>query len=341
MQHLFVLPCLTLLAASPASPLSTAEEVLLRARPEAGVVLTRTYTSTAKLRGSDLTVEMDGEPVPAQFLPQLAIELAASERVEVLDTVVDAATTTRRFVDLGGQVTVEVDMGGYMGAEDERDEDAAVSPLAGRTVRFREAAGEEYSAEFVEPEGATAGPDDPKLLAGLERSLDLAGLLPRAAVAEGATWTAPASALAGLFAPGGDLAWRWTDPESQRRADSEEFTGEVELALTALAEVDGRQVARVRLAGQPGRTQVRATDLRDVPVTKGTATETRTATLAVTGELTFDVAGGHLVSADVAAELSEVHHTVKDPGQEGPAYESTLTFAGRHTFEVRVRRTER
>jgi len=325
-------PLLSLVAAL--APALQSETVTLTPRLDAGATLTRTVTQTAAFTGGSLTVEMDGRPVPAEFLPDLSIESTERRAVTLADRHT-ARGVIRSFEALEATASVAVDMGGYMGQGETAFDATADSPLEARRVRF----GAEGAA-FVDEDGGAldATASDKALLQGLAPGADLAAWWPGRAVAVGEAWQGPADALLELSAPSGDLGWRWTSAEVERRTDRRSLAGEVTLTLRALREVDGRPVAEVDVAGRLERTESAATDLRDVPVADGTATETRTATLALRGTLTLDVRGGHLTTAELSAEVEEVVATVKDPGQPGPEYRSTLTFRGTEAYTVTVAR---
>ena len=318
----------------------TDDTVTLTARREPGLTLTRTVTSRTELTGGDLRVKMDGQDVPSEFLPELTIDVTQASSVLVRDE--HAATAfVRSFEALSSEATIEVDLGGYMGQSGERIEAFATSPLQGRAVRFTPTEDGVTVATFADERDATevAG-DDHALLAGLREDQDLAAWLPEGPVAVGARWQAPAAALRELIEPSGALAWKWSSPDAAEHAASRSITGDVELELVRVTDADGRAIAALRVSGTFEHTTTRATDLADVPVADGTATETRTAATTLRGDLVWDVAGGHLVSAELVTELDQTSRTVKDPGQEGPEYESALSFEGTTRWQVSVVRGE-
>ncbi len=325
-------PLMSLLAAL--APALQSETVTLVPRTDAGATLTRTFTQSSATTGGDLTVDMDGQPVPAEFLPDLSLEAAERRSVTLVDRHTERGVV-REFQTLEVSSHTVLDMGGYMGQGETEYDATADSPLAGRSARFGS-----DGAVFLDAEGkdAAATASDSALLAGLTRGADLAAWWPGREVAVGEAWQGPAAALLELSAPSGDLAWRWSSPDAERRADRRALDGEVTLTLRAVREVDGRTLAEVAVEGRLERTESVATDLRDVPVADGTATETRTAQLELRGTLTLDVKGGHLSAAELTAEVEETVATVKDPGQPGPEYRSTLTFRGTETYTVAVAR---
>ncbi len=49
---------------------------------------------------------------------------------------------------------------------------------------------------------------------------------------------------------------------------------------------------------------------------------------------------GHLAAAELVAELEQLSRTVKDPDEEGPADESTLSFEGTERWQATGARGE-
>lgn len=345
-MHTLLLPALSLLL-GPASAQAPKDEVLLRPRREPGLVLTRVIDQSSTFHGDGLAVLMDGQEIPREYLPELTLDIDASQTLRLVDTLA-ARAVVRRYEALESEAHVAVDLGGFMGQDGEAFDATATSPLEGRAVRFSIAEDGDVTAAFVASETSDAGAEGdagPKakgaevaLLAGLTLDLDLAGWLPSEAVAPGARWQAPASTIAELFDPSGEVAWQWSRPDAEAPADKVTIDGEVECQLLSLVEADGRTQARVQVEGTFQHVATRATDLADVPVADGTATETRTSTYTLKGELLWDVAGGHLASAELGADIEQVSRTVKDAGQPGPEYESTLQFEGRQTFNTTVTR---
>ncbi|MEZ6015299.1 MAG: hypothetical protein R3F49_09315 [Planctomycetota bacterium] len=322
------------------------DEVVLRPRSEPAVTLTRTIERRSEWNGSDLTVSMDGQEVPQEYLPDLTLDIVSEQALEVLDVRRERALD-RTFVALSQEARVALDLGGYMGQQGEEFEATAASPLEGRAVQFSFGEGDACEARFVDaPESARpkeaqdAGvrASEAKLLAGLRPGLDLAGWLPSDSVAVGARWEAPAAALGEAIDPCGELAWQWSRPDADGRVDSSEIAGDVALEFVALAEVDGRALAELRVSGTFVLTTKRATDLADVPVADGTATETRAVNHTLSGQILWDVAGGHLSSAELTSDIDGLASTVKDAGQEGPDYASTMRFTGREVWHLATSR---
>jgi hypothetical protein len=322
----------------------TGDTVTLTARREPGRTLTRTIASQTELTGGDLTVTMDGQDVPSEYLPELTVDITAESSLQVVDEHAGTALV-RSFEALSSEAMIDVDLGGYMGQEGKRIEAFATSPLQGRAVRFAPSEDGGTVATFVGERDSAEVPAEvahaeSALLAGLRQELDLAAWLPAAPVAIGARWKAPAAALLELLEPGGKLAWKWSAPDAEDEVTSRSIPGEVELELVRVAESGGRSLATLRVSGTFEHTTTSPTDLADVPVAQGTATETRTAQTTLRGDLVWDISGGHLVSAELVTELQLLSRTIKDPGQEGPEYESTLSFEGTERWQVTVVRGE-
>jgi hypothetical protein len=284
-----------------------------------------------ELSGGALEVEMDGTPIPTEYLPRIDFSMEDERRLVVVDA-----------FDEDGWVRLYDEAAWSNGGVLELDSSGSVeafpwtadgnTPLLGRKVRFdREAGGARAKA------GATAFADDraadAALLDGLQVDLGLGELLPERAVAVGDTWSIDGELLAGLFEPGGDLAWQ-LPPEAAaylvRDVRSQAFAGALELELDAVA--DG--VARCTVKGELVRTTIQAGDLSRVPVTDGTATETVMLTWSVEGAFDWSVAERRLVLLDLAGDLRQVTRTVRDADQPGPGYSSVMRVEGDRKLKV-------
>jgi hypothetical protein len=175
--------------------------------PEAGAVDTQywTVTHTLELQELDVTLSTD-DPVG---VPEIEMTTTHT-RTLALEQLHGAAAEgvpmklRRTFADveegLDGEFTI---------AEESVSErlDASIEiDLQDLSVRFERAdADGEWERSFVDEDGEkTDGPED--ALAGLTPDADLGGLLKNLKEPEdGATWTADASTLVALVAPGGDL----------------------------------------------------------------------------------------------------------------------------------------
>jgi len=313
------------------------DEHELRYAPPAGTVCARTFTYTSALEGGELEVVMDGQDVPSEYLPELAISASTTHAITFTDRLLAVAggqptRLVRTFDAATSAFRMTVDMGDG-GAPREVDV-SATSPLVGHAVDFTRDAEGAVRATFAQ--GDRGG--DLGWLAALVEPGDLRGLLPPAPVARGARWVVAGAELGALFAPGGDLAFVWTGDgaEEMQVEETRPLTGELELTLRALERRGGRERARVGLAGRVERVTLASGDLEHVPVAGGTTTETTTATHELEGELWIDPATGLVHELELAARATLRIRTVKDAHEPGPAFESTVSLAGECTFGLQL-----
>lgn len=304
-----------------------ADAIRLVAAPEAGSY-TRTYTTSRTLEGGDLSVIMNGGEVPKMFLPELEYTSVQTQSVTLED--VHGASHERAISEAAMGFEMQMTFGEKGGMEPVQIESSASSALEGSRVRFVTEDGETEARWAEDGEN----PDD-KLLEALHADVDGAGLLPEEPVKEGAEWSAEGSALCALLYPSGELGWSWNGGEEDDipGQDGSSHGGELELRFVELIEEDGRSLARIEIEGNLVETTTRATDLAEVPVTDGTATETTTTDYAIEGELLWDVERHALHSLELTGEGEGTQETVKDAGQEGGDYASTL----KHTAKLVLR----
>ena len=104
-----------------------------------------------------------------------------------------------------------------------------------------------------------------------------------------------------------------------------------------LASIDAEEgTARVEFEGTLTSLREAATDLAEVPVADGTATERTTTTYELDGTLVWNTAAGHLSRLELEAMLDVAIEIEKDPGQPGVEYASTMTMSGVWSCEVTV-----
>ena len=270
----------------------------------------------------EFTVTMGGMEVPPEYLPEMELAWTRAAHLVVLDRRSEGALV-RSFEELGLDATQDFQMAP---STDEQDEGHATSPFEGRTVRFDSEGGVAWVGD--------GGDED--LLAGLERSLALSALVPGGLAAHhtGDSWEVDAEDLHALFYPGGNLAWEWSATEGLRAPDNDPVFPTGALTIT-LASVDGGQ-ASLRLEGTLEARTESATDLSEVPVVDGTATEVRTTTFELEGRAIFDAERNEIAELRLDAELATAIETTKDEGQPGPAYSSHMGFEGTWRLTVRA-----
>lgn len=290
--------------------------------------------SELDVSGGELTVEMDGADVPAEYLPELVYAMRDRHSLSLSEAVVateDGRALVRRYDALAWENEGSMRMT-MAGSEEEAWpwEGSFETPLEGRTVRF---ALEGEPRPVLDDDASSELPFAAEELA---RDLGWNALLPQEAVAEGDEWEADGEELALLWEPGGTLGWvvpeeaaQYLDPSFDERR----FAGSLTLRLVELDEAAGR--ARATVAGELTRTTVRPGDLSRVPVVDGTATDTVEEVWEVEGTLEWDLGARRLASLALEGPWSSATTTERDPGQAGPTYRSTFSYEG--TYALRAR----
>ncbi|QDU66998.1 hypothetical protein [Engelhardtia mirabilis] len=296
----------------------------------------RSISRSSQLSGGNLEVWMNGQPVPAAFLPRLDLEFTDTIRVQCIDRYLEPGSgrpsALLRTIEQASH-TGSGSMAASEGVEAQAWEYEADSPLVGDHLYFQWSEGDdEPRAQRVE--GISLEPTAEEVPEGTLEDLDLRGLLPDSPVAIGAKWEAPAESLAALIWPCGNLDFEFSDEDAryQPRVRERELDGTIELTLVAVE--DG--LARIALRGELVETLVKQGDLSNVPIASGEATDTETSTIALEGALVWSIAAGLPVELDLTGAIDRELRTRKDDGQEGPPYESRLTFSGRLEIEMTV-----
>ena len=183
-------------------------------QPQAGAVLTKSFSATSNLELDDLSLLVSGQDV-AEMMGEISFTLEQETKIEVTDTYKASAggrptELLRTFDALSGDTRMEFspNPGGV-----EMPDMASSSELEGKTVRFTWNEEEEsYDIAFVEGEG------DDALLEDLEEDMDLRVFLPSSEVAEDATWEVELVRLDTVLAPGGNLSLLPEDVEMDQEA---------------------------------------------------------------------------------------------------------------------------
>ena len=327
MKHLLLATPLLLLPADAGLELA----------PEANLALTKTFTGTVQLEGGDLEVVMDGQPVPAEFLPDL--EVTSTDRTEVVFTDRYVRTAdgrvlelVRTFDELSEEHTGTQTMSGQ-GMDDEAETSTeADSELEGESVRFTwDADDEAYGVDFERGED---GGDD-HLLEGLVASADLTAFLSEDEVGQGDRWTVPAEAFAELFQPSGDVAMEFSGDEADTYNSDDvefEFDGELDVKYASSHARGGQELAVLSIEGEVELSIEVPTTLDAIPVVDGTAMQTLVHKMTLEGELVWNLSAGHAVSIELGGPVEAEMHLVKDADNPGPTFESTVRLLGECNF---------
>ncbi|QDV05175.1 hypothetical protein Poly30_06710 [Planctomycetes bacterium Poly30] len=329
-------PLITALAASLSLGATHSDDtVKLQLAPTSGTVSTYAVEILRTIQGGDLQVVMNGNEVPAQFLPKLEFEFTASTTATVTDHFLPGENDItgpwrkRTLEDL----TSAFDMSLTYSGETTDFAAEASSPLDDQPFLLGLDEDGEVVARWADPESKL----DDEFLARVRPELHLEGLLPDEPVAMGATWEADASAVAAILDFSESLPWNWPSDAAENVPGpaSNTYEGTLELTVIDLRTEDETVFCTVSLSGDIVETGTRATDLAQVPVADGTATETTTTTFTVEGELVWNVTAAHLASFELKGEGEGEQATVKDPGQPGPDYSSTTRHKAQLEIQVK------
>ncbi len=316
------------------TPAAEFETHALRFVPKAGAKLETRMTNSTQMDSNLFEVVMGGQKVPSQFLPPLDVSYEGVLELVAQDTYVevsgDAPTKLKRHYEtLTGMAIWDVELGEEF--DDAAGDSKNESELQGEDVEFvRSESGPGYERALVDSDKRPAGLDS------LDARLDLGGFLPADEVAVGDVWELDPQLIDRLLAPGGELELEGSSAEEGAESRSRASTGELSARLVSVEE--GR--ASIEFEGEHVMTETFATTLERVPVANGTATQVDTSTLDLKGRLVWDLRAGRAASLTLEASLDYVQHTVRDAEQEGPAYESTLAFAGDTLIEVEITELE-
>lgn len=297
----------------------------IRYAPAEDQFLTRIYRLATELDLEDMRTVMNGQEIPAEYIPELEIHVLRAGVLVVTDKVVELganrpAVLERTFDSLARQGSQDLTMSG----ETTLSRGTAASPFEGRTVRFT---WDEDEEDFI-----ATSVDDDEAIEGLLEDMDLRGFLPAGEVEEGDTWQLDAKALTGLLSPGGDLRWAWEGDDMQGNGRrSEDPEGEVLARFAGMQEGD---LALIEITGEVTTHEEEAGDLEHIPIVDGTATTRSTTTYGLEGRLYWSVAAGRLDSLEMKTDVNVESTTLKDPEQPGPEFESTVYLVG--SWECRV-----
>jgi len=303
--------------------------------PEEGLVLTKTCDFVLSMELSEFALTFNGEEMELEETPEGTN--GTEGHLVVVDTydAVDserATKLTRRFEE----ATRHTESTGPAGDNDEDKE----SPLQGMTVVFTYD-GDEYAVAY--------GPDDEDgdedLLEDLEAEIDFVALLPDREVEDGDSWTVDASEFGDLFAFGGDLHFDEEEDETMQRLINEalddNLTGEFTCTFAGMRDLDGRSVAVIELAieaegdADDESTQDVGDSGFEVEVTSSAHGE-----IDLTGELLWDVEGGHFAALTLSGDLALATTEAGSGDFDGQSFEQevSISFEGTVEFTFTVER---
>ncbi len=307
-------------------------------RPSAELRLEREFASHFELQLSDWNVVMNGQDVPAQYLPKLAIESRTNVGFTARDEVLAARdgkllAVRREYRDFAGSETSNVTIDGE---RDAASGDEAAKPSIGAcTVLFDERAGAASERRKLE-----AGDVDAEALAALELDLDFARLLPADG---GDEWELDVARLNPFGRRLAGIEFAFEARHDDRGAPQEQLAanarGHWRLVRGEKREENGQSLCVVQLAGEFETDATRRTELIDVPVATGAADEHTKLALELHGELVWNATQGVLHSLEWSGEGAMGVRTVRvrDGSGADTAYEHTLNFACKSSFSASAR----
>ena len=309
--------------------------------PEEGSVWEKSLEVKTEMTFDDLAVVMDGRDVDKSFLPVIDMEMLDTLRVRLTDEVRSVGEGRpqllhRTYEELSREGEHSMEIPGMMPAQ--TSEVSGSSPLEGRTIAFAYDEDGDVECRAVDDESGELSFSD------LEDDFDFLAWLPDSDVEQGDSWDVPIDVL-GEWLDGGDafgieLEGDGVEEFTQGEGAERDLDGELTLRLAALREDDGAQLAHIEIRAEFTTETSYAGDLSNVPVADGTATVTDTTEYEMEGELVWDLAAGVARSFETSSDFLLESVTVKDPGQDGPEYESTATLSGTLAVLFEVERAE-
>jgi hypothetical protein len=233
------------------------------------------------------------------------------------------------------EVAAETETETYMGDRSREISSTGTSDLEGETVLFEwDEDDEEYEASSEDVDG--------DILEDLVYDYDFAALLPDDEVEPDDEWAVDVDDFLAMIDPWDSLAMDWQTEDSrgsstdEQEPDVEETSeGEVVAIYEGTREVDGTEVAVLRLLGEI--TTDRVVDAtrefeHGVSTSHTESSENRT----VEGEALWNIEGGHLHSIELEMEVSTSGTTASSFEMDGREFanESEFELSGNVTFEA-------
>jgi len=323
--------------------------------PKAGSTLTKMLTTTTTLSMEDMSMVMNGQDMSDMMEMEMETEVVVSAKiVDTYDEVADGRPVklTRTYEELGSDTNVK--SSNPMTGDVDLDA-AGSSSLEGQTVVFSwDADDEDYSIAFGEDSDG-----DDELLEGLAEDLDLRAFLPDDDVSEGDAWSVDTGAMKRILAPGGSLKIEPADDSQSGMGMGgnspsnfgeflEDFDGEITATLDEVREEEGSRMAVISLSFETSS----ATDMTEwmeemmaeAEMPEGMEIEMDVEsfdmefTFEGSGELLWNLGGGHFQSLEISGEISQVVDTAMNIAAGGmeQAIEQSMTMAGTQSIQFSV-----
>lgn len=321
--------------------------------PEKGAELAKVFETQIFLEVGDILFELNGQEMdPAMLgLPfdvdQMNIEASMTMRVE--DTYVEVGDNRpldllRDYVEVSGSYE-----NGFGGSDTTEDDE-----LPGSTVRFKWDDDEEAFVATNDDEDI-----DEDTLKGLSEDMDLRALLPLEEVEEDDTWQVTWSENLELLLPGfkldslDELLAEAEDDEEMPVEIIEAIVGELQGAFgesklecthAGTREVDGQRLAVISIASEVDGSMDFLPMLEDAMALSGEEMPGGVdqfdayISIEVTGELLWDLAGGHFHSLEMQGDISGEMALEATASEQGAEFEikASLDFSGKFSRSVEL-----
>jgi hypothetical protein len=320
---------------------STGIEDELSFQVEPGTTLVRTLTQSTEMELESMTIRMNGEELPADLIGDIDMSMRREDRyviTDVFEAVQEGRPTRlrRTFDDLGGHESMS-----FSGPDGENsDESDYASELEGKSVLFTwNEEHEAFDVSFAEDEEG-----DSELLEELEEDMDLRSFLPQGEVSEGDGWEIDVQVFNQTMDPGGDLRLVDTEDEEEDEEDQfdENLSGEIRATYKGTIEEDGRRLAVIAIEAEI-ETFDEGEGFGGGELPEGMEGKNRTElTFTLSGELRWDVAGGHAADYELSGEGGVGMSQSVSGEMEGERFEQeqVLDLAGSVRFAMEFARSE-
>lgn len=317
-----------------------------------GASLTKTFEVKADLNLEDMTVSGAGG-----MMPEMEMTMAVNYKVTVSDEYqkVDGGSVRklkRTFDDIASEVNTSMKME-IMGQSRDQDMNAsAESELESKSILFTwDAEKKEFKLAF-DPAGG-----DEELLKGAREDMDLRALLPDAEVKEGEEWQLDPKELVDVLAPGGNLALKPKEGgeagagmgasgmENMADMFGEDVEGKATAKFTGMREVDGKQMAVVKLSFDLKAKTDMTEKIKEQMAKEDLPPELTKMefdhmdieyALQAEGELLWNVAGGHFHSLELSGTTTFKSDQAMSIEVQGKSMniEQSMEFAGTTSFNA-------
>ena len=297
--------------------------------PAKGLRVAKTIDSVSQLSLDDWGCVMNGQEVPPEYLPQLAIETAREKHLSTVDEFVEsrdgrALKLRRTFDALAAKElrTVSINDQAVPGS----GEQVGKSALDGCTVLFDESASGEARRKLERGECERGALDK------LWLDLDLVAMLPPGGAKE--SWSVDAKLVNPYQANFAGVAFEFPKSDGSDRIDFEQLEknadGQWKLSRGAERDENGAKLLTLPIEGAFTSHSSRVAPLEHVPNVTGEATEKVEEKLEGKGELVWDMTHNclHSVSLEHTIKMTLTITRLPDGTPNEPTYEQTMNFKG-------------